>query len=138
MGNGKAMALRVLVADDEPHIRAVVVRIVEALGAEVVAEAGDGRQAVDLFLAHRPDVVILDVNMPLLTGDRALARMVQADPRVVAVMMTAQDTADAVRGCLDLGARDYILKSTPAQEIFHLLKEAWPQYEREVRDRVPS
>lgn len=133
-----AAPLRVLVADDEPHIRAVVVCIVQALGAEVVAQAGDGRQAVDLFLTHRPDVVILDVNMPVLTGDRALAWMVEAEPRVVAVMMTAQDTADAVRGCFDLGARDYILKSTPAEEIYRLLKEAWPQYERDVRERVLS
>jgi DNA-binding NarL/FixJ family response regulator len=76
--------------------------------------------------------------MPVLTGDRALAWMVEAEPRVVAVMMTAQDTADAVRGCFELGARDYILKSNTAEEIYRLLSEAWPEYERDVRDRVLS
>jgi YesN/AraC family two-component response regulator len=130
--------IRVLVADDEGHIRNVIGRIVEALGGEVVAQAGDGEQAVRLFELTRPDVVILDINMPSLTGDQALARMLAIEPATIAVMMTAQDTIDAVRACLEIGARDYILKSNPAQEIFRLLGESWPEYVEEVNARRPT
>jgi YesN/AraC family two-component response regulator len=130
--------IRVLVADDEGHIRNVIGRIVEALGGEVVAQAGDGEQAVRLFELTRPDVVILDINMPSLTGDQALARMLAIEPATIAVMMTAQDTIDAVRACLEIGARDYILKSNPAQEIFRLLGESWPAYVEEANARRPT
>jgi YesN/AraC family two-component response regulator len=130
--------LRVLVADDEGHIRSVIGRIVQALGGEVVAEAADGEQAVRLFEVTRPDVVILDINMPSLTGDQALGRMLAIEPATIAVMMTAQDTIDAVRACLELGARNYILKSNPAQEIYRLMGEAWPDYVEEISARRPS
>ncbi|HEX3062459.1 MAG TPA: response regulator, partial [Usitatibacter sp.] len=61
--------LRVIVADDEFHVRQVITTIVRALGADVVAEAADGAQAVELFTRLRPDVVILDINMPRMRGD---------------------------------------------------------------------
>jgi len=127
-----ARKVRVLIADDEPHIRGVIVGIVASLGAEVVAEAGDGEQAVALFAQTRPDMVILDINMPKLTGNQALARMLAINPDTLAVMMTAQDSIDAVQECLELGARNYILKSNPAEDIYRLLRDSWAEYSREV------
>ena len=124
--------IRVLIADDEAHIRKVIGGIVGALGAEVVAEAGDGAQALELFEQVRPDMVILDINMPRLTGDRALERMLAIDPRLVGIMMTAQDSIETVRDCLGIGARDYILKSNPAEEIYRLVKESWGGYVEEI------
>ena len=120
---------RVLVADDEPHVRAVICAIVRSLGAEVVAEAGDGAEAVALFERLRPQVAILDINMPRMRGDEALERILAIDPRAVAIMMTAQDTIDTVHACLDRGARHYILKTSRAQEIYDLLAEIWPECE---------
>ena len=125
-----------LIADDEAHIRAVMAGIVRALGGEVVAEAGDGEEAVQLFERTHPDVVILDINMPRLTGDQALGRMLKSDPHVLGVMMTAQDSITAVRDCLDLGARNYILKSNRAEEILRLLGAVWPEYTAEVSARM--
>jgi YesN/AraC family two-component response regulator len=130
--------IRVLIADDEGHIRNIIGRIVQALGAEVVAEAADGEQAARLFELTRPDIVILDINMPSLTGDQALGRMLKIAPSTIAIMMTAQDTIDAVRNCLELGARNYILKSNPAQEIYRLLGESWPEYVAEIQAKRPT
>jgi DNA-binding NarL/FixJ family response regulator len=127
-----ARKIRVLIADDEPHIRNVIARIVTALGAQVVAEAGDGEEALRLFEKERPSLAILDINMPKITGDQVLARMLERDPRVLVIMMTAQDTVSGVRACLDLGARDYILKSNPAEEIYRLLAESWAGYADEI------
>lgn len=127
-----ARKVRVLIADDEPHIRSVIGRIVASLGGEVVAEAGDGEEAVALFRQSMPDMVILDINMPKMTGNQALSRMLELNPRTLAVMMTAQDSIDAVQQCLDLGARNYILKNNPAEEIYRLIRESWADYAQEI------
>jgi two-component system chemotaxis response regulator CheY len=124
--------IRVLIADDEPHIRSVIARIVTTLGGQVVAEAGDGEEALRLFEKERPNLAILDINMPKITGDQVLARMLERDPKVLVIMMTAQDTVSGVRGCLELGARDYILKSNPAEEIYRMLAESWGSYVEEI------
>jgi DNA-binding NarL/FixJ family response regulator len=129
-----ARPMRVVIADDESHIRKVIAAIVASLGGEVVAEAADGESAVALVAEHRPDMAILDINMPRLTGDVALERMLAADPCLIGVMMTAQDTMDTVRHCLRLGAREYILKSNPATEIQRLLAMTWNSYEAEVAE----
>ena len=129
----KRPKIRVLVADDEFHVRRVVATIVRALGAEVVAEASDGVQAVELFEQLRPEVVILDINMPRMRGDEALTRILEIEPRALAIMMTAQDTIDTVHDCLDRGARHYILKSNRAEEIYRLLAECWPDFESHLR-----
>jgi YesN/AraC family two-component response regulator len=127
--------LRVIVADDEFHVRQVITAIVRALGADVVAEAADGAQAVELFTRLCPDVVILDINMPRMRGDEALARILAIDPQAVAIMMTAQDTIEMVHDCLDRGARHYILKSNRAEEIQRLLAECWPDCEATIKQR---
>jgi DNA-binding NarL/FixJ family response regulator len=124
--------VRVLIADDEPHIRGVIAGIVASLGGEIVAEASDGEQAVALFSQTLPDMVILDINMPKLMGNQALKRMLAINPRTLAVMMTAQDSIDAVQECLDAGARAYILKSNPAEEIYRLIRESWAEYSSEI------
>lgn len=125
-----------MVADDEDHIRELISGIVTSLGAEVVAKAADGEQALVLFEQFRPQMVILDINMPKLTGDRALVRILEIEPRTLGIMMTAQDSIETVRRCLDLGARNYILKSNPAEEIYRLLGESWTDYAREVRSHT--
>ena len=131
-GESPKRTVRVLIAEDEPHIRTVLRAIVTALGGEVVGEATDGEQAVALAAIKRPHIALLDINMPKLTGDAALQRILAADPRVIVIMMTAQDTLEAVRTCLEGGARDYILKSNRAEEIFRLLRESWPSYVEEA------
>ncbi len=128
-----ARRIRVLVADDEFHVRRVISSIVRSLGAEVVAEAADGEQAVELFERLRPEVVILDINMPKMRGDEALTRILEIDPNAIAIMMTAQDTIDMVHDCLDRGAQHYILKNNRAEEIYRLLAEVWPDFESRVR-----
>lgn len=131
----KPKPIRVLIADDEAHVRRIVARIVTALGGKVVAEARDGIEATRLFAAHSPDIVILDINMPSVTGEQVLARIVAMDRAVIPVMMTSQDTIDAVRHCFDLGAREYILKSNPAEEIYRLLRESWPRWVAEIEQK---
>ena len=82
--------LRVVIADDDAFARCVTKHTLQAAGMAVVAEAADGREAVELSLHWRPDVVVMDVVMPRLDGILATRRILEADPgqRVVVLMPT--------------------------------------------------
>jgi two-component system NarL family response regulator len=125
--------IRVLIADDEAHIRALLGAIISRLGGEVVALASDGEEAVRLYERHRPDLSLLDINMPRLNGDLVMARIMKLNPDALVVMLTAQDSVDSVRQCLDLGARNYILKNNPAEKIFELIQSSWAEYVAKIR-----
>lgn len=122
-----------LIADDEAHIRALLGAIISRLGGEVVALAADGEEAVRLYERHRPDLSLLDINMPRLNGDLAMARIMKINPEALVIMLTAQDSVDSVRQCLDLGARNYILKNNPAEKIFELIQSSWAEYAARIR-----
>ena len=132
MSKGKA---RVLICDDERHIRMLLSAIIKDLGGEVVGEASNGEEAIAQYETLRPHLVLLDINMPKLNGDKALERIMQIDPKALVIMLTAQDSADVVRKTLDLGAFNYILKGNPAPVIQQLIKEAWKDYLSEIQGR---
>src|SRR3989475_7564350 len=83
------MALRVVLADDHIVLRQGVRALLERHGVEVVAEASDGRAAVELAREHEPDVAVLDIMMPLLNGIDAARQIVEARPGIQVVMLTA-------------------------------------------------
>lgn len=125
-------AIRVLIADDEPHIRALLKAIVQHLGGEVVAECADGDETLRVYAQLHPDLLLLDINMPRVTGESAMEQILGHDPNARIIMLTAQDSADTVRRCIDLGARDYILKNNPAEEILRMLGESWAELTAEL------
>ncbi len=119
MAEGK---VRVLLADDEVHIRYLIRNIIQAEGFEVVGEANNGEDAVEQFRCLRPDLVIMDINLPLKTGDEVLKDILSDDPDAKVVMLTMVADIETVKRCLDLGATDYILKSNPSAEIRRILR----------------
>ncbi|WP_158851970.1 response regulator [Saccharothrix deserti] len=110
--------IRVLLADDEAMIRAGVRAILTTdPDITVVAEAGDGREAVELSLAHRPDVALLDIRMPNLDGLAATTEITRVVPGVaVAILTTFSDDAYVARA-LDGGALGFLLKSGDPREL---------------------
>jgi len=108
----------VLIADDEAMVRAGVRAILTSAGdIEVVAEAGDGRQACELARAHRPDVALLDVRMPVLDGLGAGAELRRVAPEVAVVMVTTFSEDEYITGALDSGASGFLLKSGDPYEL---------------------
>ncbi|MFF5445741.1 response regulator [Streptomyces sp. NPDC012888] len=111
-------AVRVLIADDEPMIRAGVRAVLAAdPGLEVVAEAADGHQAVDLVLRHRPDVAVLDIRMPGLGGIEAAAEIRRAAPATGVVMLTTFGEDDYILRALSGGAAGFLIKSGEPEEL---------------------
>lgn len=129
--------VHVLIADDEPHIRSLINLIVSSMGADVVAEAGDGEQALSLYKQFMPDMVLLDINMPKLDGISVLKKIMEINGRALVVMLTSLNTVDVVKECIDSGARNYILKNLPAEELHKMISSTWGDYVAEIRAASP-
>ena len=119
-----AEVIRVLLVDDDPLVRAGLAMIIaSASDLLVVAEAGDGLEAVDTVRAHRPEVVLMDIRMPRLDGIAATA-LLRAMPTPPEVLMLTTFQADAyVLDALRAGASGFLLKDTPPSEILAAIRE---------------
>jgi DNA-binding NarL/FixJ family response regulator len=110
--------IRVLLADDEAMIRAGVRSILSTEDdIEVVAEASDGRQAVALARAHRPDIALLDIRMPIMDGLTAAAELRSAVPEVSVVILTTFDEDEYVARALSEGVNGFLLKAADPREL---------------------
>jgi DNA-binding NarL/FixJ family response regulator len=115
-------SVRILVADDQPLVRAGIRRVVEAdPELSVVGEAADGHEAVALTKALRPDVVLMDVRMPILDGIEATHRLVEAGTEARIVVLTTFGLDEYVLGALRAGASGFILKEAPPEEILEAI-----------------
>jgi DNA-binding NarL/FixJ family response regulator len=132
--------IRILLADDEAMIRAGVRAILESdPELDVVAEAGDGRQAVDLAISHHPDVALLDIRMPRLDGLAAAAEIRRAAPGTAVVMLTTFGEDDYIAKALDVGAGGFLLKSGDPRELLagiHAVAEGAAYLSPKVAQRV--
>ncbi|KWW99870.1 hypothetical protein TH66_07430 [Carbonactinospora thermoautotrophica] len=130
---------RVVIAEDEALIRLDLKEMLEEEGYEVVAEAGDGETAVKLAEEHRPDLVILDVKMPVLDGISAAERI--AATRIApVVILTAFSQRELVERARDAGAMAYLVKPFTKADLVPAIEMAMSRYqeltqlEREVTD----
>ncbi|MFC9582961.1 response regulator [Streptomyces yangpuensis] len=120
-----ARPLRVLLADDETMIRHGVRLILRHAGdIDVVAEAADGRQAVELAAVHRPDVALVDIRMPVCDGLAAIAPLLALDPAPRVVMLTTFGDEDNVLRALREGAAGFLLKDEGPQELIGAVRAA--------------
>ncbi|MDT0303686.1 response regulator transcription factor [Streptomonospora wellingtoniae] len=110
--------IRVLLADDEAMIRAGVRAILETDGGvEVVAEAADGREAIELVRSHRPDVALVDIRMPRLDGLSAAAEIRREVPSTAVVILTTFDEDAYISRALADGAAGFLLKAGDPREL---------------------
>jgi DNA-binding NarL/FixJ family response regulator len=112
---------RVLIADDQELMRAGFRMILEAAGVEVVGEAADGLQAVDMVASLQPDVVLMDVRMPMMDGIEATSRVTHmGDTKVL--ILTMFDLDDYVYRALRAGASGFMLKDAPKEELLNAIE----------------
>jgi DNA-binding NarL/FixJ family response regulator len=119
------VTVRVAIADDQELVRAGVRMILEAEpDLQVVGEAGDGDAAVDLVRAQRPDVLLLDVQMPGRDGLSAAREIVPGCPGTSVLMLTTFDLDEYVFSALRVGAAGFLLKDMPGEEIVTAVRQA--------------
>jgi DNA-binding NarL/FixJ family response regulator len=114
---------QVLLADDHAIVRKGLRSLVESMeGWRICAEAANGREAVALGLQHRPDIVVMDINMPELNGLDATRQLCAAIPGVRVLILSAHDSEQLVREMLSSGARGYVLKADAGEELESALR----------------
>ncbi|HEU4755670.1 MAG TPA: response regulator transcription factor [Agromyces sp.] len=113
-----AEPIRVVVADDHPIVRSGIVALLESEpGIEVVGEAVDGAEAVALAAELQPDLVLMDLRMPVLDGAAATARILAEGGRTRVLVLTTYETDDHILAAIEAGASGYLLKAAPQEEI---------------------
>lgn len=114
---------RIVLVDDEIHIRYLIRSIIRTEGYVVVGEANNGEDAIEMYRKHLPDLILMDINLPLKTGDDVLSEILKEFPEARVVMLTMVADIDTVKRCLEMGATDYILKNNSVDEIRRMLRE---------------
>jgi DNA-binding NarL/FixJ family response regulator len=114
--------MRVLIADDHGLFRDGLRSLLEARGIAVVGEARNGREAVDLALQLRPEIVLMDLAMPLLNGLEATRLLSAQAPEIKVVVVTASDDDANLFEAIKSGAQGYIFKNLEAERFFPLLE----------------
>jgi DNA-binding NarL/FixJ family response regulator len=116
--------IRVLLADDHREMLECVSELVSGDGCIVVGTASDGQAAIDAVVKLRPDVVVLDISMPILNGIQAAGRMKEVNPSIKIVFLTCLSDTDICRAALETGALGYVLKSCLGTDLIPALKLA--------------
>jgi DNA-binding NarL/FixJ family response regulator len=110
--------IRIVLADDHPIVRAGIRETLKQIpGAEIVGEASDGREAVELVKSARPDVAVLDISMPVLNGLEAAERISKAFPNVRVIILSRHENEEYYWRALKLGACGYVLKNAVITEL---------------------
>lgn len=108
-----AQAIRILVVEDHSLIRQGIVAMLQLQSSfQVVAEAGDGEEAIAQYQQHKPDVTLMDLRMPRLEGVDAIGRIREQDAKAKILILTTYDTDEDIYRGLQAGARGYLLKDT--------------------------
>jgi two-component system response regulator DesR len=115
--------IRVLIADDEDMIRSALAALLDLEpDLEIVAQAADGRAAVDLALAHRPDVAVVDLVMPALDGIEVATELATALPSCAVVIVTGHGRPPHLQRALSAGARGFLAKGAPGGTLADVIR----------------
>ncbi len=114
-----------IVADDEGHCRVLMKAVLASMNCDVVGEARTGDEAIELYRKYRPNLLLLDVNMPVKTGDEVLEELLAEFPDAFVVVLTSVTDMESIEKCISMGSANYIRKDTPVAEIKMIIKETW-------------
>lgn len=120
--------MRVLVVDDTAFMRLTLRRTLERFGHEVVGEAADGEEAVQLYQELRPDLVTMDITMPKMDGITAIREIMKMDPQARIIVCSALGQKNMVIEALTAGAKDYLVKPFQPERVLEALEKLQAQH----------
>lgn len=115
---------RVLIVDDIPFIRSVIKDILVDGGFSIAGEASDGAQALAMFKAVKPDVVLLDIHMPVLDGIETLKRIKKIKKDAIIIMCSSLGDQENIINAISLGAKDFVVKPFRKERILSAIEKA--------------
>ena len=146
VGSQKLNAIRILIAEDHTVVRDGLVAIVkQERDLDVVADTGDGKQAVELWKMHRPDITLMDLRMPELDGVHAIYQIRAADPNARIIVLTTYDGDEDIYRGIRAGAKSYLLKDVRREDLFLCIREVHagktyipPAIAAKLAERMPA
>jgi two-component system, chemotaxis family, chemotaxis protein CheY len=123
-----------LIVDDEAHVRSYLRMALHQLGVTAVWEAANGRQALDLYQQHQPTVVLLDVRMPVMSGEEVMRELGEIDPNAVVIVVTSLNDYEVVKRFIQFGATNYVLKHLPREQLVAMISDVLLCLTDEVED----
>lgn len=120
-----------LIVDDEAHVRVFVRMLLKEVGIENVWEAANGAQAIAMIQQHWPELVMLDVNLPIMSGLEVLREIHDAAPEIPVIMVSSQTAMKTVAESARLGAVTFLLKHSPKDVTLKTLREALDTIEQQ-------
>ena len=129
MPESKRLQRKLLIVDDEQKICTLLSEYFRFKGYDI-RSVNRGEEAIALVQAFRPDVILLDILMPGISGIDTLKRIKQIDPSIKVIMLSAADLEDVVQGALKLGADSYMCKPADLIQLEHLVEGFWPSVGR--------
>lgn len=121
------MGPTVLIVDDAEFMRVMLRDIIEDMDMSVVGEAGDGKEAIQLYRQLQPTLVLMDITMPVMDGTEALQSILVQDPAANVVMITALGQKEQVLAAIKAGARDFIIKPFDQERVQETINRILPQ-----------
>lgn len=115
---------RILIVDDLAFIKVVERDILEKQGHEVVADASNGREAIESYVEVKPDIVIMDITMPEVNGLQALKKILEIDPNAKVLMCSALGQQHLIVEAIEMGAKDFIVKPFTPERLTSAINKA--------------
>jgi two-component system chemotaxis response regulator CheY len=112
-----------LIIDDLPFMRAAIRDVLEEAGMEVAGEAENGKEGIFAYMRTQPDVVLLDIVMPVMDGITALQKLIRQDPAARIIMCSALGEQELIVHAIQLGARDFIVKPFQPQRVVSAIQK---------------
>ncbi len=114
---------RILIVDDSRISRRILRNILEQGGHEIIAEAGNGKEGVEMYIEHRPDLVTMDITMPVMDGLESLRQIIEADSSAKVLMITAAGQKDKMMQAIKLGCIDFVAKPFDDNLVAEIVKK---------------
>jgi DNA-binding NarL/FixJ family response regulator len=127
-----------LIVDDEPHVRVLIRMLLKQLGIETIWEAADGGEALEKAASHKPNVILLDINLPQIGGLEVLGKLKAAHPEIPVIIVSSQSTMKTVIQTRELGAEAYVLEHAPKSEVLQMLSEAFDHIAENTGGAAPE
>lgn len=125
--------VKVVLADDEEFVRLFLKTVMSMLSFNVIAEVERGDEVYSIMAQTKPDILLLDINMPNLTGLEFLERYSKDFPHTCIVILTSANTFQAVEEASEKGASCFIRKDTPVEQMVSIIEKTWSKFKEEKR-----